>query len=171
MTKEECCAKAQEMGADTIPKTETTPEQKKLGTVICCEGRLVSCVWMENMGPLNRKTPKTKWEELIQLCAYVHEDFHKDNHMKPCADKILRGASFNVKKRGDEDPLECDAYKRQFECMTTKMEEWCAKEKEDDGGPTLCKNRIKDALDNLKRGANNSHKCGFEVPPIPGQKK
>ena len=91
----------------------TNPGQ--MGTVVCCNGGLYTCVF----GPPFPGVNNAKAASIIAQCLYVHEALHT-LYVKPCKKCGKYKAEF---KRGTHDQSECDSLKGELSCLETSLDD------------------------------------------------
>ena len=134
----DCCSKARQI-IMSDPKNKDAD-----GTVACCGGKKVSCVWSE---PGVSAPPGMT----IHDCKLKHEDEHQDNGPCPCdcgATCVLRVPP------EDKNKDECKSYAVQLNCLV-KGAGQC-------GGDAQCRAAITAEIGATRRTANNNYGCGFQ---------
>lgn len=100
----ECCEEALKMKFNFIG------DRRIGGTVVCCDGRKVSCVWIDT------KSGNLKADTRIRRCLLEHEDHHHDDVKRcpGCLDCLERAV---WKKPENEAIEECAAYRVERKCL------------------------------------------------------
>ena len=133
----ECCKFARQ-------QIMANPKNKDAdGTVACCNGQKVSCVWSE---PGASAAPAS----VIHLCKMKHEDEHQGNAPCPCGcgQNCLLGVP-----PADKNKDECQSYRVQLACLVEHQR--------DCGNNQQCRRAITAEIGATLRTANNNYGCGF----------
>ena len=132
-----CCAMArQTILADARNKDAD-------GTVACCGGQKISCVWSE---PDASAPPAS----IIHLCKIKHEDQHKSNAPCPCG--CGQNCVLKVPPQ-DQNSDECQSYRTQLDCLIEHSR--------DCGNNTQCRAAIIAEIAAVRTLANLNYGGGF----------
>jgi RHS repeat-associated protein len=132
-TEEQCCADAQRDGLRGTSQAG----------VICCDGRLVICVWTPSPGTCDHFHPTeagcSEGKKKVRDCMRLHEQIHRDRHLQQRAAECAqneRGLSRPGFDPGVEpDDAECEAYGEELDCLARKRSECDSLPNTSDRGP------------------------------------
>jgi len=148
-----CCEEAKKGQIDINPLNG----KGDIGGVICCDGQLVSCIWISG-GTKPAKNGKAK--EIIDGCVRAHEDRHWQD-VEDC--KTVRNYH---RPNGTWPPniMECSAYKAQYKClMGLPPDNKSALEK--CGTDVVCKKEVQDEINEVNRRGTLACKAAGEPYP------
>jgi hypothetical protein len=112
-SKWECCRDSQRPGQISDPLS-IAPGGYIYGRGICCDGRMVDCVYLDQHPAANRIARR-----FIEDCAQVHEGTHMGDSV-PCSKECPDLSPFSYPDGMTDHRSECNALREHVECLFQK---------------------------------------------------
>jgi hypothetical protein len=135
--QEECCSE--------VKAKKTQQERTMGGSVVCCDGFLVSCNWH-----IDKDTAKhNKVQKILNDCIIEHENYHRDNDFNKCKSCEVYQPDMKYWLTSSSNKAECKAFQVQINCMKKSLV----------GLTQNQKDRLINLMDRYIQYGNNQYNC------------